>query len=394
MIKLSEQQRKYLAEGLATLALKKPGEAQRSSGYPAPEVTEAPSGTLSPLNALPGGIHVKVTYESMSPADVIGLYFGGDDTFVPQYGSDSRIVIFNVDSPHIAKALGNDVQVGYVVARADGGITSELLTLNVLPLMEGDLNMVKIPQATESTPGKLDLSTFAGDADVVINPWPFIAEGQPVWLDMISESSTQHLLNAYPVTAVEATTGIIRPISRPLLEMIPDASLLEFAAKVQLDGSGSSAGAQPLLPLKLTLQYSGGGGGTGDVIEDFETYASGDKPSPFETPEITFEGADLAIVVLNGSRYFRAHIGPAGTDLNLTLKRQFKRASVEVALSGYVSTRFRCIYQDGQVDEHTLLMESWTTLDFIHDGISSFQVATASPSAEVLIRINQLKLYV
>jgi hypothetical protein len=391
MIKLSEQQRKYLAEGLATLALKKPGEAQRSSGYPAPEVTEAPSGTLSPLNALPGGIHVKVTYESMSPADVIGLYFGGDDTFVPQYGSDSRIVIFNVDSPHIAKALGKDVQVGYVVARADGGVTSELLTLNVLPLMEGDLNMVKIPQATESTPGKLDLSTFAGDADVVINPWPFIAEGQPVWLDMISESSTQHLLNAYPVTAVEATTGIIRPISRPLLETIPDGSLLEFAAKVQLDGSGSSAGAQPLLPLKLTLHYSGGGGGTGDVIEDFETYASGVKPSPFETPEIIFEGTGLEVSSA-ADRYFSAEIGR--TELNLTLKRQFKRASVKVARNAYITILLRCIYQDGKVDERLVQNFGWVTYEFIHDDISSFQAVRNVPGDEELsIHIKQIKLY-
>jgi hypothetical protein len=268
--------------------------APQDPEYPAPTVSEASNNVLSPLDVLPGGIHVKVTYESMSPNDVIALIFNGDDTFVPQYGNDTKAVIFTVGSSHVAKALGDDILVKYVINGVDGGIASESLTLKILPLMEEDMTIIKIPQATESTPGKLDLSTFTGDAEFIIPPWPVIADGQLVWLDMISESSTQHFLNAYPVTLDEVSTGITRPIRRSLLETTPDGSLLEFAQKVQFNGSGSANGARPFPALKLLLQHNGGG--SGDIVEDFETYASGDKPSPFDAKGMTITGTNLSVI--------------------------------------------------------------------------------------------------
>lgn len=85
--------------------------AQQHPAYPAPTVSEASNNVLSPLDVLPGGIHVKVTYESMSPNDVIALVFNGEDTFVPQYGNDTKALIFNVGSSHVAKALGDDILV-------------------------------------------------------------------------------------------------------------------------------------------------------------------------------------------------------------------------------------------------------------------------------------------
>ncbi len=335
---------------------------------------------------------MKVDYKPMLPDDVIGLYFNGDNTFVPQDGSSSGIVIFNVNPSHVAKALGKNISVGYVVARASGAITSELLTLNVLPLMEGDMKMVKITQATESTPGALDLSTFAGDAEVVIDPWPFIAEDQPVWLDMISGSGPQPIMTAYPVTPAQVTKGITYPISRPLLEVIPDGSLLEFAAKVQLDGTEFETGAQPFPALKLLLQHNGGG--SGDVIEDFETYATGDKSSPWETPNITFTGTKMNIDIARDNRVFEADIQRGVAELNLTLKAHYKRATVDLSVTGMGAAYFRCIYQDGKIDEKLVELPQRMTFEFVHDDISAFQAVAMYDSYPTHIHIDNVKLFV
>lgn len=252
--------------------------------------------------------------------------------------------------------------------------------------------MVKIPQATESTPGTLDLSTFAGDAEVVIDPWPFIAEDQPVWLDVISGAGKQPIMTAYPVTPAQVTKGITYPISRPLLEVIPDGSLLEFAAKVQLDGSGFETGAQPFPALKLLLQHNGGG--SGDVIEDFETYATGDKSSPWETPHITFTGTEMKITIGLDDRAFQADIQSGVAQLTLTLKARYKRATVDLSVNGMGGANFRCIYQDGKVDEKLVELSQFKTFEFAHDEISAFEAVAIYQGYPTHIHINNLKLFV
>lgn len=371
--------------------------APQDPEYPAPTVSEASNNVLSPLDVLPGGIHVKVTYESMSPNDVIALIFNGDDTFVPQYGNDTKAVIFTAGSSHVAKALGDDILVKYVINGVDGEIASESLTLKILPLFEEDMTMIKIPQATESTPGKLDLSTFTGDAEFIIPPWPLIAEKQLVWMDMESESSTQHVLKEYSVTSDDLTAGVTGSISRAVLENTlvtkPEGTLLEFAAKVQLDDSGSSAGARPFPHLKLLLQN-----GAKDITENFETYASGVKPSPWDTPSITFTGTNLQISTgINDNRYFDADIQAGVAELTLDLKdlkAHYKRATVDLSVSSSRSAIFQCIYENGKVDEKRVELAEITTFEFIHDDISSFKVVAIYNDFPIKIRIDNLKLFV
>lgn len=367
--------------------------APQDPEYPAPTVSEASNNVLSPLDVPPGGIHVKVTYESMSPNDVIALIFNGDDTFVPQYGNDTKAVIFTVGSSHVAKALGEDILVKYVINGVDSGIISESLALTILPLMEEDMTMIKIPQATESTPGKLDLSTFTGDAEFIIPPWPLIAEKQLVWMDMDSESSTQHLLKEYSVTSDDVTTGVTGSISRTVLENIsvtkPEGTLLEFAAKVQLKDNGSADGANPFPLLTLLLQK-----GAKDIIEDFETYESGVKPSPWDTPNITYVGKNMQVSgTAGGSRYFTAEIQTQTTNLTLTLEGRYKRATVDVAISTGGRAYLRCLYKGDLVDERVVSETGWTNFEFIHDDISSFEVVAFMVTTPRTFMIDNLKLF-
>lgn len=237
--------------------------------------------------------------------------------------------------------------------------------------------MVKITQATESMPGALDLSTFAGDAEVVIDPWPFITEGQPVWLDMISDSSTQHILKAYPVTSIEVTEGINRPISRSLLEILPDGSLLEFAAKVQLDGSGSETGAQPFLPLKLTLQHSGGEGYT----EDFEGYSSGQKPAIFNTRYMTFTARLQSLIQQSDVRkmIYQAEFVGATDKLDIVLISTYSKFVIDAYCNPGNHATLICEYEDG-VQEVRVEGTTWSEYTFTHHGIKGFKIRGTYPS--------------
>jgi hypothetical protein len=394
MTRKNEEQDKLPAKALASASsdtLPPRAAAPQDPEYPAPTVSEASNNVLSPLDVLHEGIHVKVTYESMSPNDVIALIFNGEDTFVPQYGNDTKAVIFTVGSSHVAKALGEDILVKYVINGVDGGIISESLTLTILPLMEEDMTIIKIPQATESTPGKLDLSTFTGDAEFIIPPWPVIAEGQLVWLDMISESSTQHFLNAYPVTLDEVSTGITRPIRRSLLETTPDGSLLEFAQKVQFNGSGSANGARPFPALKLLLQHNGGG--SGDIVEDFETYASGDKPSPFDAKGMTITGTNLSVIGAAGGRALKATVQRGKADIKFSFIGHYKRATIDLRFDIAGDGRLICTYKDGDVDERVISGTDMQHYEFSHDDISSFQVTAVYDGWQTRVTIENIKLY-
>lgn len=360
-----------------------------SLALPPPNLVESSNGQLAPMRVL-NGATVQISYPNPQASDEIALLWNGKNDAAP-WQSGAAALTFTVPPSEVGPVIGKTIDVLYAVKRGGVWFTSPVLIVTVLPLMEGDIKMVKITQATESTPGTLDLSTFVGDAEVVIERWPFIAEGQLVWLDMISETSTQYLLTAYPVNSMEVSRGITRPIRRPLLEMIPDGSLLEFAAKVQFDGSGSATGAQDFPTLKVVLQHNGGG--TGDVIEDFETYASGNKLSPWVTPHMTFVGVNMKVDTIFGSRCFYANVTQTSKVLNITLEERYRRATMSLWASGDGGTYFRCIYKNGLIDEKFIGSSTTTTCEFTHDEISSFQVVGYSVNLVNSIIIDNLKLY-
>lgn len=246
-----------------------------------PIVVQAPNGVLAPMQAL-NGANVEISYTDALITDIVALIWNTKVDAVPWQNGASTIT-FTVPPDEITPVLGKTIEVHYSVRRGQKTwYTSPALTLTVLPLMEGDLETPKVYQEAS---GVLDLSTFDGDAEIVISPWPFIKEGQTVWLDMDSEAETLPILTAHPVTAPEVVAGVSRPISRKKLDLITDESEINFPAKVRLDGSSSTVGAAnfPLLELQLLR-----GGGSG--FEDFEKYPIGEFLITFETDTLIFKG--------------------------------------------------------------------------------------------------------
>ncbi len=153
------------------------GEAELE--LPKPAVTQAPTGTLNPMDAI-NGATVVVTY-AMQPTDTIGISWNGQDNLVPtQPGSTLGSVTFTIPASAVAAVIGKTIQVLYAVVRNEVAKPSEVLDLTVQTLPDSALEAPRILQATDGV--HLDVSALSGDADLKVKPWPFIAAGQLISL--------------------------------------------------------------------------------------------------------------------------------------------------------------------------------------------------------------------
>jgi hypothetical protein len=263
-----------------------------SLALPPPNLVESSNGQLAPMRVL-NGATVQISYPNPQASDEIALLWNGKNDAAP-WQSGAAALTFTVPPSEVGPVIGKTIDVLYAVKRGGVWFTSPVLTVTVLPLMEGDFDMPKVIQATEGKMGVLDLTTFEGDARIVIDPWPFIKLGQKVWLDMLGGAVPLPLLNEHPVAPGEDTGGISSLISRASLEEIPDQSIIEFPAKVQLDGSNSTVGANTFPLLKLQLLQTGRSG-----FEDFEAYPEGQFPMKFETADIIFTAGSNSYPYVN-----------------------------------------------------------------------------------------------
>lgn len=257
---------------------------------PPPAVLESTPDGLAPMRVI-NGATVQIIYPNPLPSDVIALLWNGKNDAVA-WQNGAATITFSVPPSEIGLVVGKTIDVQYAVRRGTTWSTSPALRLNVLPLMEGDFKMPKVTQATDGTLGVLDLSTFTGDAEIIIEPWPFIKEGQRVWLDMTGGTAPLPILDKHQVAQGEDTRGISSLISRANLELIDDKKVIEFPAKVQLDGSDSSVGASNFPLLKLQLLYRGAGSGSGS--ENFEGYTEAQFPYRLETSDLIFTGDEMS----------------------------------------------------------------------------------------------------
>lgn len=252
---------------------------------PLPVVVESANGQVAPMRVL-NGANVQISYPGALATDAVALLWN-KKTDAVSWQNGAETLTFTVPPAEIAPVIGKTIEVQYAVQRGTTWSTSPVLILTVLPLMEGDFKMPKVTHATDGSLGLLDLSTFEGDTEIVIEPWPFIKEGQTVWLDMVSEVETLSILTAHPVTAPEAIIGIKRPIYREKLDLIPDMGTITFPGKMQFDESSSTVGASSFPLLKLNLLKLGRSG-----FEDFRQYEMGEFSPNFDTAGILFTGGE------------------------------------------------------------------------------------------------------
>ena len=152
-------------------------------------------------------------------------------------------------------------------ARATGNV-SPALNLNVLKPGASDTRLPR-PAITDANGDELDLGVFPDDTTITCAPWPLIAVGQKVWLDVDGTldngtATTHTLLKASAVTATQVRNGLSLPLPRTWLETLRDGSSLTVKLAATLNGSTETSDKINFPLASYTLRTGGG-------LEDFET---------------------------------------------------------------------------------------------------------------------------
>ncbi len=219
---------------------------QAQESFVAPTVLEAANngtGPLDPINALRGAT-VRVRYDGMQTTDILIVDWNGgamDANWqsAQAAGSVFGYVDFLVPVSVAAASQGKSVTIVYAVVRNGQPRSSLPLELAVGELAVGELSAPTVPEAPDKT---LDLATFTGDARVVAQPWPLIAQGQRYWIKVSGELENGNAYFFYvaqnlSVTANEEKAGLDQPLLRAELEKFKNGTNLEIELSVAFDSS-------------------------------------------------------------------------------------------------------------------------------------------------------------
>ncbi|KDD69439.1 hypothetical protein V466_08145 [Pseudomonas mandelii PD30] len=232
---------------------------------PQPKVVQAPSGTLNPMDAL-NGVDIECSYASMDETlDSLGLKWRGtpgdgtsEDLEKPAEASGT--VTFHLPAKVVGANIRREVSVSYAVQRYNLWTPSEELSLNILGFQDPDKDL-PTPEVPLALAGVLDLMEFAGDARVLVKPWPFIAARQRVWLSVEGRTSTGvyiiDLLKGHSLSDPQATQGLNETLLRTELLKLVHRSDITVKCKVIFDGSADEASAIdfPSLSLNIRTRY-------------------------------------------------------------------------------------------------------------------------------------------
>lgn len=237
----------------------------------APTVREAVGEQLTIWNGRDGVI-VRVEYERISPDHTINVQWlrqdGTNLPLEPKTGnSDPGYVDFAIPREAVIYGAGKTVLIHYTVTSACKLASSRTLPLQIsVPVR---LPTPVVPQATNNI---LDLSTFAGNASITVEPWWFILPGQKVWLRGVGTGANggPRILSVYvgkAVVAGEVSVGLKGTLQRAELDMLMDGSTLTFTCKVTTDGSDQERDAVVLPTLALVVRLS-----TINDSDNFDSY--------------------------------------------------------------------------------------------------------------------------
>lgn len=230
---------------------------------PPPKVVQAPDDVLNPMDALTG-VDVRVSYPSMKEnLDTITLKWLGTpgtgtslDLELP--GHASGAVTFRVPSPVIGANIGRPVTVSYEVTRYNFSTPSQALDLYVSDFQNPETELPR-PRVTQATGDVLDLTTFTGDADALVDRWPFIALKQHLWLWLEGTTETGSaqritLLDGVEINATQVANGLDEPLPRSELMKLGHATPASVICKVAFDGSDQPSNAIEFPRLQLTVK--------------------------------------------------------------------------------------------------------------------------------------------
>ncbi|TKJ75260.1 Ig-like domain-containing protein [Pseudomonas sp. CFBP13508] len=232
---------------------------------PAPTVLQAPNGSLNPMDAL-DGVDIECSYLSMDEAlDTLALKWrgtpgAGTSEDREQPAESSGIVTFHLPASFVGANIRRSVDVSHDVQRYALWTSSQVLPLQVLDFQapEKELPRPEVPQAIDAV---LDLMEIAGDASVVVKPWPFIAKGQlaSIWLEGRASTGSYviNVLSGHLITDQQVIQGLYEPLLRSELLKLLHSSAAVVKCAVVFDGSTDMSAAIefPSLPLTIRTRY-------------------------------------------------------------------------------------------------------------------------------------------
>jgi hypothetical protein len=202
--------------------------------FPAPVIVQAPGGVLSPMGVQAGGTF-RVTYTGMRDTDIIVPIWNKISDTIPWMngkpgGVPPNTVESTVPAALIGAVIGKTIDVVYDVLREGQGYFSDVLKLTVEAI---PLASLPTPQITQASGGVLDVGALQGDADLTVQPWPFIAVGQKMWMRL--EGSNNLDLPAWQEYEITSTGTQSTKVPLGYLEGLADASTLRLVLKVSFD---------------------------------------------------------------------------------------------------------------------------------------------------------------
>ncbi|QWT21698.1 Ig-like domain-containing protein [Bacillus sp. NP157] len=208
---------------------------------PAPTVKEAVADQLDPgAVADAGGATVLITAD-LKQGDEIVVHFGTWDS-APVAWTQMLAVI--VPPGAVAQYLGEAIDVLYTV---NGKASSLPLRLYVLAFRDADARLPK-PTIKEANDGVIDLTSFSGDATVIVAPWQLMAERQKAWLYIEGRApdgatSKLDLLDAIDMSRDDLVNGLTREVDRGWLERLSEGSTVTPVLLVTFNRSPEVADA-------------------------------------------------------------------------------------------------------------------------------------------------------
>ncbi|WP_090201951.1 carbohydrate binding domain-containing protein [Pseudomonas asplenii] len=217
---------------------------------------------LNPLNTTHGAT-IQVAYDGMSAGDWVCPAWAG----TPGAGSPSlecREVVegetsleFRVPPSAISANFRQTVTVSYSVTQSSG-VFWESPTRPVSVL---DISQLPRPVVEQATADTLDLNTFSGDANCLVEPWDYRALEQPCWLWVTGEQEdgigySFQVLEGEPLDAEWLEQGVSTWLPRAQLQKLADCSRFEVHFAVNFNGVADKPTATlfPTLTLEITQE--------------------------------------------------------------------------------------------------------------------------------------------
>lgn len=300
---------------------------------PKPVVPQESAGHLLPGSILDGvTIQVPVSVE-LKPTDQVYAYFA---TWRSAPKAGVIPVSFQVPADVLGPFMGTDVDIWYVVEREGVPYTSGKLSLHMMPFGNED-KLLPTPAITQASGNVLDLATFNGNATATCIPWPFIAQGQRVWLRVhgTKDNGSADTILVYDgdaVTADMVTKGLSKAVNRARLEALRDNSTITVELKVAFNPADDEAKAitfpkrvytiRTVEALAIKVMPS-----TVQVGTSFSASASGGRP-PY-----TFSASPTSVATI-GASGSNGHAVSVGTCVITVTDNIQTRASNSLVVEG------------------------------------------------------------